>query len=679
MTAATIGLVVAFLSLPAAGAAPLFQRIDSQSSGLDFQNRFDEDGDRSYLYQSGFACGAVVIGDVDGDRRPDVFFCGGAGENALFLNRGGLKFERSPSGASLAGGANWASGAAFADLDNDGDLDLLVCNYAAPNQLFLNSGAGEFTEVTAASGLGVAGPSLEPLVADFDRDGDLDLFLLNNKLYLPEGRPQRPPYKMVDGKPVVDDSYAPYLHILPKGDGNFSIDGYGQPDRLLINDGVGDDGVPKFRDVTAASGIAGIGHGLSATLVDVDADGWLDIFVANDFLVPDRLWKNLGPGKDGVPRFSDAVTHFFPQIAWSSMGSAAGDLDDDGYTDLMVVDMAATTHLKAKISMGEMKGRMREVLETGWPRQAMRNHVFFGTGTPRYQELAWFSGLASTDWSWAVKLADFDLDGRLDIFLTNGHTRNFSDADVPFSTAALIGRTQFDIYRDSGRLLEENLAFRNAGARRFEKAPDWGLGHEGMSYAAATGDLDADGDPDLIVANLGEEIHLYRNDASGGNRFSVRLEGTRSNRFAIGAKVVVTDSTGARRTRWVNPQNGFLSQDDTALLFGLGDARPVSIEVDWPSGIRQIAKIGADKTELTLAEKGKITPRKQAPASRFVASVAPAFTHRERPFDDFARQPLLPGKLSQLGPCLAAGDFDGDGDADLFAGGAAGQSSALFL
>lgn len=309
----------------------------------------------------------------------------------------------------------------------------------------------------------------------------------------------------------------------------------------------------------------------------------------------------------------------------------------------------------------------------------MRNHLFWGTGVDRYQESAWFSGLAGTDWSWAVKFADFDLDGLQDVFLTNGHSRNFTDADIPFSTASLIGRTQFEVYRNAERLREPNLAFRNGGERRFKAAPEWGIGHIGMSFAAATGDLDADGDPDLVVANLDEEIHLYRNNSSGPGRFSVRLEGTKSHRSGIGAKIVLTDSKGIRRTRWMNPQTGFQSQNAATLLFGLGDAEAVSLEIMWPSGVRQSQAVADGETIAVVVEGGTVAAPPASPKPLFTTAGALPFTHRERAFDDFARQPLLPGRLSRFGPCLAAGDADGDGDTDFFVGGAAGQAGAVFL
>ena len=487
-------LAVVFSCASISFAAPLFQQIPPADSGLAFRNEFDENGTRSYLYHSGFSCGAIAIGDVNGDQKPDLLFTGGAGPNALYLNKGALKFEPAP----LNSGDHWASGAALIDIDNDGDLDIHICNYAEPNQLFLNDGTGNFSDKTTESGLGIVGPSLNATFADFDQDGDLDLFLLNNKLYMPNGRPRQPPYTIENGVPKLTAEHAPYLMLKKRDSGNYTIDDYGHPDRLLLNEGVQKNGVPKFRDITAESGIQGVGHGLSATLIDINSDGLLDIYVANDFTVPDRLWKNNGRDKRGVPTFTDEISSFLPQISWSSMGATTGDLDNDGRPDLMVVDMSNTTHFKAKISMGDMQGSLRDVLENGWPRQAMRNHVFWDTGVGHYQETAWFSGLASSDWSWAVKFADFDLDGLQDVFLTNGHSRNFSDADVPFSTESLIGQTQFQAYKNAERLLEANLALQNKGARRFKPVPDWGLGFVGMSYAAATGDLDGDGMQDLM-------------------------------------------------------------------------------------------------------------------------------------------------------------------------------------
>ncbi len=664
------------LAGPSRGETP-FTLLSPKSTGIEFQSPLLEDHPLNYLYHSGFACGAVAIGDVDGDGRPDLFFTNGPGKNALYLQRGPLQFEEAPAALGLSGGNRWGTGCAMVDIDNDGDLDLYVCNYRGRHELYVNqlvpTGKLAFEDRAPAMGLDLVNASMTPAFADMDLDGDLDLFMLNNRLERPEGRPAKPPYKVVQGKPQVLPEFAPFYRLRQNGPKSFEMDAYGQPDRLYRND----KGV--FVDVTVQAGISGEGHGLSATWWDYNEDGYPDVYVGNDFTDPDRLYRN---NKDGT--FTDVLGETMPYCSWSSMGSASADLNNDGLVDLFSADMAATSHFKQKINMGDMS-KHRWLMETGWPRQIMRNMLYINTGIHRFKETAFMSGVAQSDWTWAVKLADFDSDGWTDVYLSNGMARNFSNADIPMGAGALVGRTEFEVYRDTPPMREKNLAFRNRGGLKFDDVSEsWNLDALGMSYGAAQGDLDGDGDVDLVVMNLGESPSVYRNDIGTGHRLTIALEGSASNRAGWGSTVRV-EAGGVVQTRYLHPITGFQGCDLAELNFGLGE-RSVSdvVTVKWPSGRQtRLTNLAAGR-RYVLREKdagGEVEAAPTKTPSLFVErarELGLTYRHLERPYDDYAKQPLLPGKLSQLGPGMAWGDMDADGDDDLFVGGAAGRPGALF-
>lgn len=658
----------------------LFSRLPPDQTGVDFINPIDTSHSLKFLYSSSMACGGVAIADVNADGRADIYLTSGPKANRLYLQTSDWKFTDATEKAGVDGGAAWGVGAAIVDVDGDGDLDIYVCNYRTPNQLYINDGKGAFTERAKEFDVDINDSSHTPAFCDYDHDGDLDLYLLTNRMYRREGEPRLMDafvtdsegkfIRDADGRPRVRDGFKDYYDAVQAGENSYNLDVVGRPDYFLRNDG------GKFTDITIDAGISGRGHGLSAIWWDYDQDGWTDLYVGNDFDEPDQFYRNRGDGT-----FDEVIKQTVNHTSWFSMGADFGDLNNDGYEDFLIADMAGTSHYKQKTAMGSM-GDKYWFMQHADPPQLMRNMLYLGTGSPRFMEAANLAGLAQSDWTWAVKLCDLDNDGRLDVYITNGMTRNFNEKDDPIALQKRPGATQWDRYEHLPPMKERNLAYRNLGDLKFQDvAKQWGLDQLGVSFGAAQADLDRDGDLDFVVANIDEPVSLLRNDSDAGHRVLVKLVGARGNTQGIGARVRLKSKSGVQMGE-MELARGYMSANEAVLHFGLGDDDHIEqLEVFWPSGHKQtFTDLAADQLYTITEPAGD--PPKQAPAppaaKMFSESQSLAeLTHSETPYNDFAREPLLPNKLSQLGPGMAWGDVDGDGDDDVYIGGAAGKPGRL--
>ncbi|MEN8738060.1 MAG: VCBS repeat-containing protein [Akkermansiaceae bacterium] len=634
----------------------LFQKHSSQSTGINFVNQVDESHPLARLYFSGFASGSVVMADFNGDRRQDLFFTGGAGKNGLFLQKETpLQFTNATKDSGLLT-EHWNSGSAAADLDQDGDTDLIICAYDQPVQIFINNGSGKFTAIDLTG----KDAFLMPTLADYDRDGDLDLFILTNQLYHQGGRPADPPVeKTNDGKLRVKKEFERYYGIKRDSKGKLQIDNIGRPNYLFRNDS--QNGQLKFTDVTQESGLTKLGFGLSATWFDFNQDGWPDLHIGNDFIDPDRLWVNQCDGT-----FKDAARTAFPTCAWFSMGADAADIDGDGLEDLFCADMAFTTHYKQKVGMGQM-GAKQAQLERIKPLQVMRNHLFLNSGFNRFREAAQLAGLGKSNWTWAVKFSDLNLDGHLDLFVTNGAIRSFNHAD--YDPDITPGTTNWDRWKDTPSRPEANLVFQNLGDYQFKNQPDWGLGETNISHGLACGDLDGDGDPDLVTTNVGSEISIFENHAK-----NPRLSITLNSPVTEGAVLQLNNQRKTIRTA-----GGYYTTAPPTQHFALASSISADLKITWPDASEQTVPNLKSGNHYSITKDSKIGDAPQRPLAHFgPPRIFKKIKHEEKIFDDFARQPLLPHKLSQLGPGTAVGDIDGDGDLDFFLGGASGKPDRLF-
>jgi len=683
---------------PAAAGEPRFRRVPVDESGLAFTNELRRENRYTYLTNGA----GLAVGDYDGDGLLDAYLVSQDGSNKLFRQTAPLRFEDVTAAAGGVGGGDaWGTGASFADVDGDGDLDLYVCNLEANNLLYVNQGDGTFVEDAARFGLDIAAASMMCAFADYDRDGRLDLYLLTNRALHP-GWWATP--DVLDGFRVPDDTLRTARQMVPTAEDQARVDALGhagalnssgdipehlrehffvfegkrfiagQPDRLLRNV------AGRFVDVTTSAGIADHGMGLSATWFDYDDDGYPDLYVANDLESPDMLYHNLRNG-----RFAEVAREVVPHTAYYGMGSDAADVDGDGRLDLMVADMSMTTHQKAKILMGDM-GDRRDVLMKSRPPQVMRNALLLNDGLGRFQEAAKLAGVSSTDWTWSVLFGDLDHDGRVDLFATNGIARFEMNPDFQMKVQELWqqGRQQaaIELIQNVPKVIEKNVALRNAGDLQFEKTgSDWGLDLESVSHGAALADFDGDGDLDVLVHNYNEPAALFENRAANGAAIVVRLRGQASERFGVGARVTVTLPDGERLVRELTLARGYLSGQAPELHFGCGDAAAVTVDVAWPSGHAQTFAQQATGARYTITEPPGAPPARDEnddgdptddDEPLFAAADAPPFTHRENDFDEYAAQPLLPAEVSRLGPALAAhGDL-------VFVGGAFAQAGAMF-
>ena len=651
-----------------ADQALLFQRMLPSETGVEFINKYDVNSHLAWRMLPGpFVAGGVCIGDYDADGRPDLYFTSFQHRNRLYRNLGNMRFEDVTDHAGMGTDRSASGGASFADIDNDGDLDLWVCGYHGTDRLYVNQGNGTFHESIAASGLVSSGANVMMAFEDYDRDGDLDGYLVTNRYWhIPHFN--SPLVRGADGHLQVRPEYRQLVTVLKKPDGSPVIQPGGQADQLFQNRGDG-----TFSLVTADAGIRGNAPGLAATWWDYNDDGLPDIYVSNDFIEPDKLYRNNGDGT-----FTDVAGSVLPHVPWFSMGADTADINNDGRIDLMASDMSGTTHLKQKLSMGDM-GNLLPFAVKGSPPQYMRNALYVNSGSGRFFEAAYLTGMDSSDWTWSIKFGDLDNDGRVDVLVTNGVTRDWINSDSyrkPIDRDDWIHRPRRD---------EQNLAFRNLGELQFENVSQkWALDETGISMAAAMADLDRDGGLDIVVCNFDRAPSIYRNRSQDGGCVLIQLKGTRSNRFGIGAKVLVRTENGLH-SRHLHLASGFMAANEPVLHFGLGAATQINaLTIHWPSGhVQQFEDLKTNCIyTVTEPSRAATTP---VPATNAVAKIfrpdhsLGQIRHRERPYDDFQRQPLLPNKLSQLGPGLAWGDVDGDGDEDVYLGGAAGFSGQLLL
>ncbi len=662
------GLQGAALPNRSSAASPTrFESLSVEQTGIDFAHRWQPPEDYKLEIYKNLPGGGICIGDYDQDGWPDVFLTQPNVGSRLYRNLGDFKFVDATQQAGISDDDR-AQGATFVDIDNDGDLDLFVCNDGRPNHLYVNNGKGKFEERAADVGLDFKGASVMAAMADFDRDGDLDVYLVTNRME-PTGE-VAPPQALPDGSHAIPTESREFVDVIVPDDGRPRIIRAAQLDILYRND----DG--KFTNVSEQAGIDGPYWGLAATWWDFDRDGWLDIYVANDFYSPDRLYRNNGDGT-----FTDVAPTALPHTPWYSMGADVADVNNDGWLDLFGSDMSGTSHYKQKASMGDMN-------TTGWflthptPRQYMRNTLYLNTGTERFMEVAYLAGVSDSDWTWSPKFADFDEDGWTDLYITNGMNRDWTNSDLRNqSNRAASESEKMQVWLNSPQRRDENLALRNAGGLKFDdQGTAWGLAEEVVSYGAALADLDRDGDLDIIANHAEQAPGVYRNQTTGSQRVLIHLVGTGSNRWGIGATVTLTTADG-KQTRHLTTAQGYMSSNEPLLHFGLGiQTRIEQLEVTWPNGTRQsFAQLPANQFyRVTEPTQSALPSREELEDAPWLTRVDIARArHRETPFNDYVRQPLLPYQHSQLGPGLACGDIDGDGDDDLFLSGASGQSGQL--
>jgi hypothetical protein len=667
-------------------ATPLFELLPSKRTGVDFQLTLPdiEQNVREVIHLN--VQGGICTGDYDGDGLSDFYVTSPRGGNRLYRNLGDFRFRDVTAEVGLADKWLWGTGATFVDIDNDGDLDIYACGYRRANQLYINDkrvdGKIQFTEQARRFGLDFTGASMTMAFADMDNDGDLDGYLATTAVPPPPELQFR--VRFEGNRPVVLDSLKEYWSLTYLPGERVHRTEAGQFDHLYRNDG------EFFTEVTKDAGIDGPYFTLSATWWDYNNDGFPDLYAANDFLGPDRLYHNNGDGT-----FSDVSKEMLPHTPWFSMGTDLADVNNDGLIDFLATDMSARSHHREQVMRGNF-AKSDWALEFTEPRQYVRNALYLNSGAGRMLEAAYLTGAASTDWTWNPRLADFDNDGRVDLFITNGITRDMMNTDLGAYADSTYVPNSAEWARFWARQpmrKEANVALKNLADLKFQDVgAAWGLDRVGVSFGAATADFDNDGDLDLVVNNADAPLSIYRNLSDTGHRVRIRLNGQSSNRFGIGAKIELL-AGGVRQASYVTLARGWLSSVEPVTTLGLGEAAKIeALTVTWPSGHRQYFRnLDADRIYSITEPSGepaverrvtRPTNTEPPPDQQVIFVSHDQFTkieNSEEPFNDFTTQPLLPAKLSELGPAWAWADVNGDGALDLFVCGPKNKPGRLYI